>query len=145
MKMMKWLVLFVIIMTVSISLIIACSSDDDEDEDEDDITDDDATDDDAADDDSVDDDDATDDDDDSTASCTLNDICTLVYDKCPEHDLWNSIAECEAGWFGYCYGTMDEAAYMDCVCDCFNPDDSCDDFFDYCEWDCWTDNCDEAV
>lgn len=154
MKKLNWFVFLLIVMTLSVSLIIACNNDDDEDDDEDSDTDDDAADDDSADDDSADDDsvdddddDATDDDDDTTdddddsTGCSITDICTLMYDKCDGHDGWTSVAECEGGWFGRCTGTMDEVNYMDCVCLCFDSEDSCDDFIDNCEIDCWTAYC----
>ena len=157
MKKLNWFVFLLIVMTLSVSLIIACNNDDDEDDDEDsdaddDSADDDSADDDSADDDSADDDDATDDDDDttdddddSTTTCTLTDICTYMYDKCPDHDGFQSIDDCKSAWFDLCFGTLDEVNYMLCVCDCFDPVDSCDDFFDYCELDCWETYCDYEV
>ena len=98
------------------SFIIACG-DDDDDDDSDDGDD--------------------DDDDDDSASCTVTDICTLVYDKCPDSDGYDSVQECVDAWFGLCMGTFDEAGYMDCTCDCFDAEDSCNDFFQNCELACW--------
>ena len=121
-----WYLILTILMVVSIGLIIACETDDDEDDDDEDGGGD------------------TDDDDDSTASCTLNDICTLVYDKCPDHDGLASIEECENVWFTYCGEEIDQAGYMDCVCACYNADDTCDDFFNNCELSCWAQYCPEA-
>ena len=114
---------------LSLGLAIGCGCDDDDDDD-DDAADDDAADDDAA-------------DDDADPGCTLTDICTLAYNKCPDNDGWSSIEECagDEGWFTRCTDTMDTATYMNCVCACFDAEDSCEDFITDCEIDCWTASC----
>jgi len=125
----RWSLLIMLALVLSFSMIIACGDDDDDDDDDNDDNDDN----------DVDDDD---DDDDNAGSCTVTDICTLVYDKCPEHDQWESVEECVANWFELCPNdTMDTDGYMDCVCACFNANDSCDDFFNNCEWACWDTYC----
>ncbi len=121
---------------LSLGLAIGCGCDDDDDDDDD--GDDDAADDDAADDDAADDDAADDD-----AGCTLTDICTLAYNRCPGNDGWESIEECagDEGWFTRCTGEMDTATYLDCVCACFDAEDSCEDFINNCEIACWDASC----